>query len=593
MNAKRLLAAVLLAAYFLIFFSCSEEIYENDTHHHGKSRNSISFQKFKQKTGIRDFSTLRSFELAGANLRDVREDYLIDTLTIMYFAGPAGKDTYSFKIYPITKELNQNEYYNLIYEKSGDHWYQHIFLNKEKENPLPEEPKLESSQMIYSNKQAHFSLSYIEACQLIEANFHCTNTGPCATQGYCDGCDLCVSVTVTFFPCPTGTSGTGGQDGISVGTSGSNESAIYIPNPYNGEEDLNNPEFVFSMNVAAFTRTLPSDLKNIINSRYWMYPKIVDFMRNNGGLTQENKDAVSYALSHITPLFGVNPTNMAFTDIEILHYNGFNFLLENPNTDGNVFIQSIVMAGNELGEVDFPNKIIVKESLKNNPCLNGVYTQIGKAPTFQNYLQNFDGNFSVANLTFTVGVHPSHPTANAVTLPPENYMITIMFNPNNLHRPPLDIARTYIHEIIHAEIFRKLLSCANLPNLNVNNYSETQWQNFINNLRNNFPGLYDYYLRYQYNVPSGQQPSDAQHQAMAEHYRNIIVQALKDYDNNSHSDQFYNALAWTGLMGEGDIDASTGLPTNPTIAWQNISQTERLQILSTIHTFVTTETPCQ
>ena len=216
--------------------------------------------------------------------------------------------------------------------------------------------------------------------------------------------------------------------------------------------------------------------------------------------------------------------------------------------------------------------------------MNGVYTQLGKAPTFQNYLQNFDGNFSVANLRLNVGVNVNYPTANAVTSEPNNYLINIMFNPNNLNRPSLDVARTFIHELIHAEIYRKLLSLAGLPNI--------PWSaSFINSIKNDYPGLYDYYLRYVYNIPVGQQPTSAQHQLMAQHYRQIIIDVLMQYDN-TQSLSVYEALSWIGLMGDGPINSVTGLSTNPTVAWQNLSQAQRLQIISTYTNFINSNPPC-
>ncbi|WP_395064525.1 hypothetical protein [Flavobacterium sp.] len=93
------------------------------------------------------------------------------------------------------------------------------------------------------------------------------------------------------------------------------------------------------------------------------------------------------------------------------------------------------------------------------------------------------------------------------------------------------------------------MSCASLPYVNINNYTDAQWQTYITNLKNDFPGLFDYYMRYVYNISASEQISDPHHEAMAQHYREIIVNALKVFDNNSHTDQFYNALAWTGVMG--------------------------------------------
>ena len=147
--------------------------------------------------------------------------------------------------------------------------------------------------------------------------------------------------------------------------------------------------------------------------------------------------------------------NLIATDQEKINIE--NYVNQNINVDeANEFAKDAIDSFRNGGEVDFIYKIIIDGSLKNNPCLFGVYTQLGKAPTFQNYLQNFDGEFSVANLKLAASsALPSN--RNAETSPPSNYLITITFNVNNLNRPSLSIARTFIHEMIHAEIFRKLL----------------------------------------------------------------------------------------------------------------------------------------
>jgi hypothetical protein len=259
------------------------------------------------------------------------------------------------------------------------------------------------------------------------------------------------------------------------------------------------------------------------------------------------------------------------------------------------FLRKAIITRKASGEVDYWFKIIIDKSFRENECLYGMYLKLGQASTFNKYLQKFDGNFSVANLQFGAGVDPNHSTANAVTYSPINYLIEIKFNPNNLKRPGLDIARTFIHELIHAEIYRKLLSCSRLPHVNVGKMSDSQWQIYINNLKNNFPTLFDYYMRYLYNVPANQQVSDPQHELMAQHYRQIVVQVLKQYDGNAHSDEFYNALAWIGLMGEGEfpIDSPTGLPPVPSVAWKNVPQSQRLQILSIYKDFLNTNVSCQ
>src|SRR5690606_37739975 len=132
-------------------------------------------------------------------------------------------------------------------------------------------------------------------------------------------------------------------------------------------------------------------------------------------------------------------------------------------------------------------------------------------------------------------------------------------------------ARTFIHEMIHAEMFRKLLAVAQNPNIQLD-------QNQLIQLRNDYPGLYDYYMRWKWNIPQGQSPSSAQHQAMAQHYRGIIEQALREFDD-THSDEIYEALAWTGLQN--------------TVTWNNLPQSERDNINQTITDFNSTNSNCQ
>src|SRR5690606_35952560 len=177
------------------------------------------------------------------------------------------------------------------------------------------------------------------------------------------------------------------------------------------------------------------------------------------------------------------------------------------------FAEAVLDAGSDA-EVDYPYEVIIDSTFKNTPCLYNVYEAMGKAPTFNNYLQNFEPQFSVAHLRFSSSSSlPSN--TNAETSAPQNYVITITFNENNLNRPSLSVARTFIHEMIHAEMFRKLLAVAQNPNIQLD-------QNQLIQLRNDYPGLYDYYMRWKWNVPLGQSPSSAQHQAMAQHYRGII-----------------------------------------------------------------------
>jgi len=255
------------------------------------------------------------------------------------------------------------------------------------------------------------------------------------------------------------------------------------------------------------------------------------------------------------------------------------------------------VVSNDLNEcIDdyFDEQIFVDESFKNNTCLKNVYEKMGKASKFKEYLQNFEAEFSVAHLRFTSST-TLPVNINAQTSAPENYLINITFNENNLDRPSLSVARTFIHEVIHAEIFRKLLSVGQQPNLQFTQWYAQDpqiWFDFLVGLKDNFEGLYDYYMRLEWDVPPGQSPSDVQHNLMSTHYRDIIKQALKEFDS-SQAEAIYEALSWTGLMGTGTFNTSTGLFSESTVAWSNLTQTQRLNIISNRNNFIKNNPNCQ
>ena len=241
--------------------------------------------------------------------------------------------------------------------------------------------------------------------------------------------------------------------------------------------------------------------------------------------------------------------------------------------------------------INMGNQIFIDSSFNNNPCLKSVFEQVGKSPKFNTYLKNFAPEFSVAHLRLSSSTSLP-PNINAETSVPNNFLITITFNENNLNRPGLSIARTMIHEMLHAEIFRKLLSASGQSNLNYPEYTQEEWENYIINLRNDFFGLYDYYTRWEWNIPEGENPSDAQHELMAQHYRNIIKQVLIEYDPNQ-TNEVYEGLALEGLMGTGTFNSITGLFSTSTVAWTKLSQQQRLNIVNIQDTFNISNSNCQ
>ncbi len=215
--------------------------------------------------------------------------------------------------------------------------------------------------------------------------------------------------------------------------------------------------------------------------------------------------------------------------------------------------------------------VILSPDFIEQKCLYGIYQAMGEAPKFQEYLQRFEPTGSLADLKFSVdgdfkNTEPSkYHNAMAITKPPLiNNKINIKFNtdPNTagniLNQPDVFKAVAMIHEMLHAEMYRKMLDAmvaieGTGATLDWTNFTREEFDNYLNTLENKYFGIWDYYVRYNDNDAT---PDNGQHQQMAEHYRDVVKQALTDYDPTLTEAQ-KEALSWLGL-NEANI-----------VAWQN------------------------
>ncbi|WP_313094152.1 hypothetical protein, partial [Empedobacter sp.] len=168
-------------------------------------------------------------------------------------------------------------------------------------------------------------------------------------------------------------------------------------------------------------------------------------------------------------------------DLQILFALGADFFTQNPNISWD-YLENWFFNGNNLNSSvmneylqDLKNPDIVKPTkrFKNNTKINGIYNQAKTASNFKQYLKNFEPTFSVAHLLFDIG--ETTQGNYAVTSVPKDYWIKITFNQsvdwNNT--PKIIIADTFMHEMIHAEIFRKLLSIGSTNgNIDVNKITQ-------------------------------------------------------------------------------------------------------------------------
>lgn len=189
---------------------------------------------------------------------------------------------------------------------------------------------------------------------------------------------------------------------------------------------------------------------------------------------------------------------------------------------------------------------------------------------FKNMIKKFDGEFPVSHLKFEMKDLRDNTRAQTIppghALNPSSYLVLIQLNNDNSvsgvnYRPNLLTAKTIAHEVIHAEMFRKLLSLAN----NNGNIDTARLNTMLQN--RDYPGMLDYYTRFGLN--------GFQHQQMAAHYRDVIADMLAEFDNNNHNHQLYMDLAWEGLNHSN------------LLAWKDaISASERDRINETIKNYI-------
>lgn len=214
------------------------------------------------------------------------------------------------------------------------------------------------------------------------------------------------------------------------------------------------------------------------------------------------------------------------------------------------------------GDPDLPANSIDDDKIDDSQ-LSGkedcVYDKLNDlSDSFKEMIQKFDGDFPVSHLKFeSVSSLPNN--VNARTLPPQNYLITIQINSNNISRPNLSIARTFIHETIHAEMFRRILSIMDNGG-DLDGLTRQQWTQKLSN--GDYPGIFDYYSRYGVD--------GMQHEQIAGHYRSTISDMLKEFQPGLSQD-VYDALAWEGLKG--------------TTTWNSLSQEEKNNIVDLINDF--------
>ena len=195
-----------------------------------------------------------------------------------------------------------------------------------------------------------------------------------------------------------------------------------------------------------------------------------------------------------------------------------------------------------------PNIVKPTEAFVKHEKLNRIYEEAKKSERFKKYLQKFEPEASVAHLMFNIGNTENNTLAD--TRVPNEYWIEIIFNKNIdwNNRPEIVVAYAFIHEVIHAEMYRQLLEVANKNG----SIDLVKLQQYVNN---NKKELFNEYIK------NATKASNYQHDIMAKKYINVVVDFLKEMYGSNYTDKEYLTIAWMGVQN--------------TDAWNNLPKKER------------------
>jgi len=203
--------------------------------------------------------------------------------------------------------------------------------------------------------------------------------------------------------------------------------------------------------------------------------------------------------------------------------------------------------------------VCTSQSFDSNDCLSKVWSKLKKTDAAVSILGKF-GNSKWIELCLDTDMSKS-PNANGSTSISGN-TATINMNTGKTNRSQLSIARTFLHELVHAELYRKVRSVGGEVS------------------QDDFPGIYDYFRRFYKNW---------QHEQMAAHYINTIAQGLSLFDGANQSLSYYKDISWIGLWKVKDKNTSDPNDWIETQAWKSLTAQEKNRIKNVISKFKSTQ----
>jgi len=230
-------------------------------------------------------------------------------------------------------------------------------------------------------------------------------------------------------------------------------------------------------------------------------------------------------------------------------------------------------------EVDFELEMVLEitETLdfQNQTCLKSIKDDVVSTGYLSKVIKKFEPTHPVLHLEWGIFSSSQWGNTGNTSLNSEQDTAFINFNVQSLtHVNNIVMVNTIAHEVIHAELLRKLKEL-------VDDYNIISFEEYTA-LENNFLGIADYTFSYGEviaDVTAGQitawglDPdfSLAHHNQMAAFYRQTLIDVMKAYDlskgiTRPNADEFYEALSWAGLRITSDENGENNQYTD---AWKN------------------------
>lgn len=195
-------------------------------------------------------------------------------------------------------------------------------------------------------------------------------------------------------------------------------------------------------------------------------------------------------------------------------------------------------------DFSFAGDITVDRTIRRNDLTDCVLRKLrsgtGNESLFNNLIGKFEGNNSEFDLKFEL-TEVDNNAFGALTGTIPNFVVEVDASWVT-DRNDIEVASTFIHEAMHAEMRRYLKS-------------HGEENSTLPGFPHSFTEDWNDYVAEKY----GKDPQNikpAEHEAMAKYFIGFIADGLQEFDNSQLDRKHYEALAWDGLLNTKAWDAA-------------------------------------